>query len=368
MPDARWRVLRVGLAIVVLAQAASAQGNESFERRLDSLAAVANAARARVSRHDDSVSRVRAQLDSTRVGVFTLRAQPTLAELARDAASIATADLQARLGAAARRISDVPFVLRAVEGDGGPSDAVTVALVDSLGVERAHAVVNPPTAASVAATMRHHGEIQLARGLDGALKRWLFTEPRFDTVTSFAWTQARVELVSAPSGAARRCYEGDLPSCHLTVGLRESQDPVRELLDSAGRHQLVRRHAREFRFREFDTVERCLRGDDAQCIGLLDGSPHVTNALSPFRLSLLQLAMQIGGPDAIERAFASSGSPSARLAAIAGVPADTLVRRWQERVRTERVPSEDMDIGIAAASLAWFAVFGALAMRSTRWR
>jgi hypothetical protein len=85
-------------------------------------------------------------------------------------------------------------------------------------------------------------------------------------------------------------------------------------------------------------------------------------------VELFQLAIALGGARAMERALATRGTIDRKLAAAAGVSADSVVRLWVARTRSVPKASESMSLTVAAASIGWILVFGVFAVRSSRWR
>jgi hypothetical protein len=76
----------------------------------------------------------------------------------------------------------------------------------------------------------------------------------------------------------------------------------------------------------------------------------------------------MGGPGALDRLLTSNGSPSEALAAAAGAPIDSVLRRWQRNVHDSSIGSEDLSVKIVLMTLGWIAVLLALVSRISRWR
>jgi hypothetical protein len=116
-------------------------------------------------------------------------------------------------------------------------------------------------------------------------------------------------------------------------------------------------------------TRRCLDGNDEGCVIALRAAPSVHLQVAPgLRRSLAELALQMGGPGAFERLYLSRGTPAERLTQTAGAPVDSIVRLWHARVRDTRATSDAMTKEIAAMSLVWILMCGALSLRSSRWR
>ena len=79
------------------------------------------------------------------------------------------------------------------------------------------------------------------------------------------------------------------------------------------------------------------------------------------RLSLVAIALELGGVGAGDRYLAATGTIRERLAATSGVPTDTLLLLWRNRVLASR-PSHNIT-GAALAGLGWSLALLLIAMR-----
>jgi len=87
------------------------------------------------------------------------------------------------------------------------------------------------------------------------------------------------------------------------------------------------------------------------------------------RASLAQLALELGGPGAISRLHkAAAATVASQLSAAAGVPIDSLIGRWQQRLMAARPHSPLPSTGFVLASMACIVVCGAWAARSEPWK
>jgi len=154
--------------------------------------------------------------------------------------------------------------------------------------------------------------------------------------------------------------------CRLALGIDESADPVVEMLDASDRRKLVENLRENLWGRRGG--EQCLAGADTACIAVLRANFVRAPISSSHRIDVVRLAMALGGPRSMERLLMTNGSVDDRIAAAARMPTDSVLRRWVSHAHDSRNPSDDMSMGIAASSLGWVLIFGALAFRSSRWR
>ncbi|HET9453507.1 MAG TPA: hypothetical protein VFO66_04400 [Gemmatimonadaceae bacterium] len=356
---------------------------------LDSMVARHRVAEARRKAFDDSLAQARQVLDTVRAGPFTVFVSPGNRGLVSEALGI-TLDSLAPLGDrmiaalqgmrfVARRVpsrtSSMPVTVfdRAYWVSAEPRP-VAVTVLDRNNIEQHQYWDVNARAPLIAAYFTDHSRRRLASLVDSALARWVggtlgAAQARFDTATTFEWTQLRLDLISATSPVPRRCYEGSMPDCRHVLGLDSAGSRVREYYDSLGRRYIVQRNAEQLKRRDFARTASCLAGSDSACISVLErSSVDVSIASLGHRVALLQLAIQRGGPDAAPRVLSAKGTPTQQLEAIAGIPIDSLTAAWHARIRDERVASDNMSAGMALASVGWLALFGILAARNKRWR
>lgn len=181
-------------------------------------------------------------------------------------------------------------------------------------------------------------------------------------------------LAVTPSKINRSCLVGDVHACAQALGLGVSPDSWKSwFTPQEERDQVLSRYLFDRRSRALQRA--CGNGSDASCRRLLGqeyARPHrFTPGTLPYsaRQSLLWLALQRGGVGAWDRLLKDPDAPPEQaLAEVAGVGVDPLVAAWRRWV-LERRP--DVSAGLPGAVLAagaWILLFGALAMRSTRWR
>lgn len=180
-----------------------------------------------------------------------------------------------------------------------------------------------------------------------------------------------VELVTAPSVAVRRCYQGTAADCRAAVGLIDGGDPVALWFDAAERRALVRKTTELYRLNLRAASEACLVGhSDADCIVVLHALPYLDAPLSTeARHSFARTALAEGGRGAYGRLIRSTGRPlSERFAIAAGLPSDSLALRWRSTILAARPKTVTLAAAGGWMALGWAVAFGLIALRSTRWR
>jgi len=215
--------------------------------------------------------------------------------------------------------------------------------------------------------------VPIGRG-DSALENWLGGTVRPAVVWDRQLANVYVQLVTAPSQAARSCLMGALASCRDAVGLVPTPDLLLRWYPSpAERRTLVPKMFSPYaQGPERSRLQSCVDGNDLACEEVLRALPPAALP-KPLgldaRQTLLHLALLIGGREAYHRLMAAVDLPMAdRLASAAGVSTDSLVMRWRAAVLAARpaplaLPSSEVWIG-----LGWAAFFAACGLRSSRWR
>lgn len=350
---------------------AAAQDVRAYQRRVDSLVVVWR--RAQAARVADEERRRKSYETSVAVSAGPLRllASPGRQDLARQAGDAVVADLSPMYGRALDTLRSNTFVIRdhqPEEAGRTDSNFVRVLEVTQHGGEPFRLVLRPDlplvTNALRTAVLR-----ALLRSADPGLAFWLqTTDLPSDTLPSREWAAARLNFLSSVAAVARRCYAGDLGACRLALRITESADPLTQLYDSTDRRRLVDMLARDSWRGAPPGTDACLSGSDAACVTILrrGHSAHPVSAV--HRSQLLQVAMVVGGPGAMERLMSTNGGVDARLAAAARAPTDTLLKAWLARVRAGEKPSDNMSPALAAVSVGWILAFTVLGLRSSRWR
>ena len=191
------------------------------------------------------------------------------------------------------------------------------------------------------------------------------------------WSWIYRELASTASHAARRCYQGDLPWCWEAMGIPAGEGgwigwytpgERRLLVESRFGHRLmwVSPHLTSTQL----LIHGCVvLGSDRACIHILDEWPGRIPLGTLSRASLVSEALMQGGEGAFSRLIEDPGmSTKERLAHAAGLPPDTLVARWRERVLSAR-PRIHAGLLLSPISmLFWLALLLYFARKSTSWR
>jgi len=344
---------------------AAAQDLAGESRKLDSLKRAFAQASARVSRHEDSLRAVRFGYDSLVVPPLSLLLESGLGAIVDSAARQAADRLLLPPAIGSHELRGLHFTVRWFDGD---SSRVLVSVIDTMGREWEQRPVLRESG-SIGDALRESANHLLVQRLDQDLRSWLDVQPGPDTIPTSRWLNLRLNLVASNATIGRQCFEGDMRACHQALGFLPTTDPITEWYGPSGRRQLVRAHEWSVRRGNGAATRRCLDGSDEGCVTALRAAPSVHLQIAPgLRASLVQFALQMGGPGAFERLFRSRGTPAERLAETAGVPVDSIVRLWHARVRDTRARSEAMTPEIAAMSLVWILMCGALSLRSSRWR
>ena len=186
-------------------------------------------------------------------------------------------------------------------------------------------------------------------------------------------------MATSDAAVVRRCAAGDRVACRLGFALDSvPSDPARAWYDesdlptlarTAGDHLqrvgLTRALGRDEQ--DACTVQRqmevCRR-----MVALLPASAFRTPMPGTARASLTRLAFDIGGVRGAERLRASAETTvGGQLAAVAGVPADSLLGRWVGQLLAARPSSPLPSATFVLASLACIGVCLGWAMRGRPW-
>src|SRR5256886_1075660 len=263
MCSGRWALALLAASVGTL----SAQDVPRLQARADSLLREWRRASA-VADMVDSLNHARAAggTDTISVGALRIVTNPSPARL-REAAARAWPVIDSLYGTEARQLEQRPYLI-------APYDPDTTTPKPTL-----RGAIQVPWDKDVASlAMILLTNVPIGRP-DAALQSWLGGSvlPIIHPVQARA--AVYVQLVTAPSQAARSCFLGGMNDCRAALGLGESSDPVRQWYPSAEeRRALVFRSFAEY-FGYFDhgarqpTLQSCRARGESACSGLLRSLP-----------------------------------------------------------------------------------------------
>lgn len=311
----------------------------------------------------DSLERERAAAgrDTIAVGALRIVVNPSPLPL-RAAAARAWPAIDSLYGLEAQRLAQRPYLIQAYDPDTTvPRGALHV------GMEV------PWTMSEDALTMLLLSNVPIDRA-DAALEAWLGGPVRPSVRSQQDRTGVYVQLVTAPSQAARDCYVGRLASCAAALDLGASLSLEAWYPSPAERRSLVVTSFSDFfnHGPNAATFGSCRAGSDSACSSLLRTLPR--GALPrPLgydgRATLVHVALRLGGPEAYRRLLADpTAAIGLRLAAAAGVSQDSLVQRWRAEIIGSRPRPVALPAWAAWIALGWTVFFAGCGLRSSRWR
>jgi hypothetical protein len=336
---------------------ASAQDAATLEQRLRQLERLQRVVEASVARAE---SANREMVDTIRVGSLVLIGRPADASLIGQAGVIGWAKLDSLYGNAATLITTAMLIFpqgRPIQGD------------KLLGKSFMH--VRGPTEltpTSVALQVIRAGGAILGERSDSVLRNWLGPQLLNVGPSPIQFSRVYIEMVTTPSVAVRRCFDGSSAACQAALGL--AGDLVTVWYDASERRSLVQNLQDVHLIGLRQQANGCLRaGNDSSCIAFLRavGTPPPLSAAS--RQSLLRVALDAGGRDGFGRLIQSAGMPlHVRISRAAALPIDSVVGRWRGAILAARPHPVTLVPTMAWTALAWCVAFGLVALRSTRWR
>lgn len=340
---------------------AAAQDPAALQRRLTQLDALRRQAGMAATRADSARLE---KLDTIRAGALLILVRPQDAELVRRGAEIAWWQLDSLYGDEARTLASRPLLFRFMEGWGRTRPQYVTKLEPVLADSSS---TRPDIAQQVVV-----GAAKLLRqNADTALANWFGTLLLPQGQAPAAAGRIYVELVTAPSAAVHRCYQGDAPSCRAALGLLDGGDRVTLWFDANDRRALVSKMSVMDRAGRRSEADACLLGQsDEGCIAVLHMLTYLDPPLSvEARHSFARAMLAAGGRGAYGRLVRSAGHPlSQRFALAAGLSADSMALRWRAAIVAGRPKTVTLATASGWAALGWVIAFGLLALRSTRWR
>lgn len=349
---------------------ARAQSQADYRAEVQRLAPIWRSVTA-AGRREDSL-RVRAlPNDTMHIAALSVLVGPGFAALARAAAESASAGLRARFGASTEALRTHLFTLTRQPDSPVDSSTVNVGEVDTLGRVSTN-FRTPATVPAVSESWMRRGALVLTSDLGPSIERWLNGPIPVDTATRDDWVGVRIDVVTSSFQASRDCYGGNLTSCERALGVVDERSPARSWYTPEERRDLVRKDGYALRRGQEDEFARCVAHDAADACTALAAQIPEDEVQAPLgtasRQSLIDLAMQLGGPGAYARMLAAPDDRGGKLTAAAAIPLDSLVARWRDKVVLTEAPQTTMTPGLALMSLVWVTTCGALALGSSRWR
>lgn len=235
------------------------------------------------------------------------------------------------------------------------------------------------TAAEGAAIMVRAGIFEPAlMALAPELRAWMDLTPPAERPIAHLWSQAYRDLAAYPSLPARACLVGDIVACETMLALRHEPDPIDAWYDLGLRQTLAARWLAGYRSGrdEADTslVRSCANGSEAACRRFLSDRMLGANMIEPgakqLRGLLVVYAFAQGTDSAAQRraAFASGLTIQERISMAAGRPFADVVRGFRRELVSHQPQPVAPPAPLLWAGAVWFIAFGALSLRSSRWR
>lgn len=304
------------------------------------------------------IARERGGRDTIRVGALVYLVNRSPLPLAQ-AAAIAWPQVERFYGPAAQAFAQRPFLIQAVDPDTS----------EDIPPGQAIKILWNTDVAPLARALVAMADLSV---LDAGLREWLGggVVARFDSGPGHA--AVYVQLVTAPSQTAQRCYRGDPGACRDALSLSDITDPASQWYGPDERRALVETEYHYFfgRAGRGQAVRSCEQGSDESCLQLLRSLGTLIPPLDyQARLTLLETAVRLGGAETFQRFLATPAGPMGRrLAAAARITEDSLIGRWRSDVLAARPTPVSLPPWDGWLALGWIAAFGACGLRSSRWR
>ena len=356
--------------LLLSAASAEAQTQAEYRARIEHLVPVWRSVTTEARRRD-SIRARELPTDTVRSGVLRTVADSSLLALARESASEAQAMITQRFGDETGALQSHLYALTIARPAVRFHPAVDFGEVDATGKPGYESRL-PATVDAVSASWAMRASEVLTRRLGPAFGEWLDNAIPVDAPSTAIWVGVRIDLVTSPFRASRRCYAGDIHECARALGVADDPNPIADWFTLSERQEIIYRDRYQLGGGKPQEFERCLaHNDDSACLTLGAFIPRreLAPPLGPAaRQSLLGLAMTIGGRGSYARMVTAPPVLSAQLTAASRLPTDSLVARWRARVLTTKAANNTMTPGLAAMSLFWVAACGGLALGSSRWR
>lgn len=212
------------------------------------------------------------------------------------------------------------------------------------------------------------------------LRRWMLHQPAAAAPTPRDWRAAWLELATYPSLPARGCLVGELRACETALALTGEPAPLQAFYDPSLRQALAarwltRNRAGAVTEEQLAAVRACAGGgDDAACLRFLGdrevGASMVEPGPAQLRALLVRFAFSFPADSAAraEAAYAPGLSIRTRLERASGLSFQELLRRFHDHLAERRPAPMAPSSGMLWSASLWFIAFGALSLRSSRWR
>ena len=348
-----------------------AQDVAELTRRLDAEVSQRNVATAALMAYRRRALPPRLYSDTATIldGTVRIVTDRALVSLVRDAGALTEAFIRSRAGGELSLLRGAVFAVWADSLRRTQHGVIVTQRENDHNTSEAYVYASRP---ALARALEERAQRLLGGGGKVLFERWLGSGLPVDTATSADWRALRLELVSSQTGIARRCFDGDLRACQVTLGLISDADPVTSWYDSATRRVAVTEASKKFQF-DRRAVAACIAGNDAECITLMRTMPALAGwSTAPgsgrARTALVQRAFVMGGSGALARAVASPDTPADVISAIAKAPIESVVAQWQRLARDGGIESEIATPVVAVTAVGWMLLMGALSLRSPRWR
>ncbi len=358
------------VALLAVAPAARAQTQAEYRARVHALVPLWHEVAA-MKHREDSLAALALPSDTVRAGPLVVLADSALLGFARAVATPAAATLEKRFGPTAEVLRSHPYLLSAADSMPFGQGPINLLEVDASGQAR-YVQTEPPEVDAMAYAVVHRAGTLIGATLGPEFHRWIGGDFPVDSATPGMWTGVRIDLVTSAFAVAHACYAGADSACALALGVLGTEDPVVRWFDAAERRDRAHHVTYQFRSDNAALYNACqARKADSACIALLRLLP--TDEIDPplgsmARQSLVTLALDLGGPDAMTRMRSAPNDRDAQLAAAARIPTDSLVQLWRSQVLAAHSSNPSMTWGMALTSLLWVMACGALALRSSPWR
>jgi hypothetical protein len=211
--------------------------------------------------------------------------------------------------------------------------------------------------------------------LDAGLAAWLGGDVRPLLDTAATSRANYIDLVLAPSRAARRCFAGDLAGCGAALELADDTTFFLTVYDAADRRAAVADARSPDILDPLDRAifDRCTVNQiDSACVDFLRnmGRSQIPRPLpDQTREFLVSTVLDLGGPAAYDRLVAEpAASIPSRLRVAAALPLDSLLATWRARIIAARPPAPSVPLADGLLALLWIGVLATCALRSSRWR